>query len=163
MELVLYYSTGDARMKKQEMMMKSVLVRMGVKIRNVAPDQVLESVGYLAGVPDLKSGKYQKTLETEEKLPEITEPMLVMRDFTSRRIDTLLLNLRKAKVPKINLKAIVTEQNAGWSFYHLYEEIGEEHRLMNGGAQYGKSHQAEAIRRTGPGGVMYPHFISGQK
>ena len=45
MELVLYYSTGDARMKKQEMMMKSVLVRMGVKIRNVAPDQVLESVG----------------------------------------------------------------------------------------------------------------------
>ena len=61
--------------------------------------------------------------------------MLVMRDFTGRRIDTLLLNLRKAKVPKINLKAIVTEQNAGWSFYRLYEEIGEEHRLMNGGAQ----------------------------
>ena len=57
MELVLYYSTGDARMKKQEMMMKSVLVRMGVKIRNVAPDQVLESVGYLAGVPGFeKSG-----------------------------------------------------------------------------------------------------------
>ena len=51
MELVLYYSTGDPRMKKQEMMMKSVLVRMGVKIRNVAPDQVMESVGYLAGVP----------------------------------------------------------------------------------------------------------------
>ena len=128
MELVLYYSTGDARMKKQEMMMKSVLVRMGVKIRNVAPDQVLESVGYLAGVPGFEKREVSETLETEEKLPEITEPMLVMRDFTGRRIDTLLLNLRKAKVPKINLKA-------GWSFYHLYEEIGEEHRLMNGGAQ----------------------------
>ena len=135
MELVLYYSTGDARMKKQEMMMKSVLVRMGVKIRNVAPDQVLASVGYLAGVPGFEKREVSETLETEEKLPEITEPMLVMRDFTGRRIDTLLLNLRKAKVPKINLKAIVTEQNAGWSFYHLYEEIGEEHRLMNGGAQ----------------------------
>ena len=126
MELVLYYSTGDPRMKKQEMMMKSVLVRMGVKIRNVAPDQVMESVGYLAGVPGF---------EKREKIPQITEQMLVMKDFTSRRIDTLLLNLRKAKVPKINLKAIVTEQNAGWSFYHLYEEIGEEHRRMNGGAQ----------------------------
>ena len=55
MELVLYYSTGDARMKKQEMMMKSVLVRMGVKIRNVAPDQVMESVGYLAGVPGFET------------------------------------------------------------------------------------------------------------
>lgn len=72
---------------------------------------------------------------SRRKIPQITEQMLVMKDFTSRRIDTLLLNLRKAKVPKINLKAIVTEQNAGWSFYHLYEEIGEEHRRMNGGAQ----------------------------
>lgn len=135
MELVLYYSTGDPRMKKQEMMMKSVLVRMGVKIRNVTPDQVMESVGYLAGVPGFEKREVLQQPEAEEKIPQITEQMLVMKDFTSRRIDTLLLNLRKAKVPKINLKAIVTEQNAGWSFYHLYEEIGEEHRRMNGGAQ----------------------------
>ena len=135
MELVLYYSTGDPRMKKQEMMMKSVLVRMGVKIRNVAPDQVMESVGYLAGVPGFEKREVLQQPEAEEKIPQITEQMLVMKDFTSRRIDTLLLNLRKAKVPKIDLKAIVTEQNAGWSFYHLYEEIGEEHRRMNGGAQ----------------------------
>ena len=135
MELVLYYSTGDPRMKKQEMMMKSVLVRMGVKIRNVAPDQVMESLGYLAGVPGFEKREVLQQSEAEEKIPQITEQMLVMKDFTSRRIDTLLLNLRKAKVPKINLKAIVTEQNAGWSFYHLYEEIGEEHRRMNGGAQ----------------------------
>ena len=135
MELVLYYSTGDPRMKKQEMMVKSVLVRMGVKIRNVAPDQVMESVGYLAGVPGFEKREVLQQPEAEEKIPQITEQMLVMKDFTSRRIDTLLLNLRKAKVPKINLKAIVTEQNAGWSFYHLYEEIGEEHRRMNGGAQ----------------------------
>lgn len=135
MELVLYYSTGDPRMKKQEMMMKSVLVRMGVKIRNVSPDQVMESVGYLAGIPGFEKREVLQQPEAEEKMPQITEQMLVMKDFTSRRIDALLLNLRKAKVPKINLKAIVTEQNAGWSFYHLYEEIGEEHRRMNGGAQ----------------------------
>ena len=117
MELVLYYSTGDARMKNRNDDEKRSGAH-GVKIRNVAPDQVLEVWDIWQVCPDLKSGKYQKTLETEEKLPEITEPMLVMRDFTGRRIDTLLLNLRKAKVPKINLKAIVTEQNAGWSFYH---------------------------------------------
>ena len=125
MELVLYYSTGDARMKKQEMMMKSVLVRMGVKIRNVAPDQVLESVGYLAGVPGFEKREVSETLETEEKLPEITEPMLVMRDFTSRRIDTLLLNLRKAKVPKINLKAIVTEQMQAGAFIISMRKLGK--------------------------------------
>mgnify|MGYP000867811587 CR=1 FL=1 len=69
MELVLYYSTGDPRMKKQEMMMKSVLVRMGVKIRNVAPDQVMESVGYLAGVPALKKGKYYSSRKQKKKYP----------------------------------------------------------------------------------------------
>ena len=42
MELVLYYGTNDPGMKKHEMMMKSVLVRMGVKIRNVKPEQVME-------------------------------------------------------------------------------------------------------------------------
>ena len=135
MELVLYYSTGDPRMKKKEIMMKSVLVRMGVKIRNVTPDQVLESVGYLTGVPGFEKREAADQAEEKETLPQITEQMLVMKDFTGRRIDTLLLNLRKAKVPKINLKAIVTEQNAAWSFYHLYEEIKEEHRKMNGGAQ----------------------------
>ena len=43
MELVLYYGTNDPGMKKHEMMMKSVLVRMGVKIRNVKPEQVMEN------------------------------------------------------------------------------------------------------------------------
>lgn len=69
MELVLYYSTGDPRMKKQEMMMKSVLVRMGVKIRNVAPDQVMESVGYLAGVPGFEKGKYYSSRKQKKKYP----------------------------------------------------------------------------------------------
>ena len=70
MELVLYYSTGDPRMKKQEMMMKSVLVRMGVKIRNVAPDQVMESVGYLAGVPGFeKKGSITAAGSRRKKYP----------------------------------------------------------------------------------------------
>ncbi len=60
MELVLYYSTGDARMKKQEMMMKSVLVRMGVKIRNVARIRYWKVWDIWQVCPDLKSGKYQK-------------------------------------------------------------------------------------------------------
>ena len=73
----------------------------------------------------LKKGKYYKQPEAEEKIPQITEQMLVMKDFTSRRIDTLLLNLRKAKVPKINLKAIVTEQNAGGAFIISMRKLGK--------------------------------------
>lgn len=130
MELVLYYGTDDPGIKKHEMMMKSVLVRMGVKIRNVRPDQVMETIGYLAGMPGFEGQK-----KTDEPLPAITEQMLVMKDFTGSRIDTLLYQLRRAGVPKIALKAIVTEHNCGWSFYKLYEELKEEHRLMTQQAQ----------------------------
>ena len=106
MELVLYYGTNDPGMKKHEMMMKSVLVRMGVKIRNVKPEQVMETIGCLAGMPG-----FQERKNVDEPLPVIPEQMLVMKDFTGSRIDTLLYQLRKAGVPKIDLKAIVTEHN----------------------------------------------------
>lgn len=145
MELVLYYGTEDPGMKKHEMMMKSVLVRMGVKIRNVRPDQVGETIGYLAGMPG-----FEEQEKGEEALPVISEQMLVMKDFTGSRIDTLLYQLRRAGVPKIALKAIVTEHNCGWSFYKLYEELKEEHRMMTEQAQAAKT----ASEESGEGSVL---------
>lgn len=127
MELVLYYGAEDPEMKKNVMMMKSVLVRMGVRIRNVRPDQVMETVGYLAGMPG-----FEEQEERQEPFPVIPEQMLVMKGFSGSRIDTLLYQLRRAGVPKIALKAIVTEHNCGWNFYKLYEELCQEHRMMTG-------------------------------
>ena len=132
MELVLYYGTNDPGMKKHEMMMKSVLARMGVKIRNVKQEQVMERKN------------------VDEPLPVIPEQMLVMKDFTGSRIDTLLYQLRKAGVPKIALKAIVTEHNCGWSFYKLYEELKEEHRLMT---EQARASQMEAGASDGEGSL----------
>ena len=56
----------------------------------------------------------------------IEEQMLVLHQFTERRLDQLLFQLRKAGVPKIELKAIVTEQNSRWTLYQLYEELRKE-------------------------------------
>ncbi len=47
-ELVLYY---NPEVSSKVMKLKGVLVRMGVRIRNVAPEQVLQPVGTLAGFP----------------------------------------------------------------------------------------------------------------
>ena len=60
------------------------------------------------------------------------EEMLVMKNFTSRRMDELLMNLRKAGVPRIALKAVITEQNSHWTFRQLYRELKEEHKAMTG-------------------------------
>lgn len=122
-EMVLYYNPKAAGHTAK---LKGVLVRMGVRIKNIAPDQVIQKVGYLAGIP----GYEEEVCAADTEIPVIEEEILVMKNFTGRRIDELLLNLRRAGVPKIDLKAIVTESNCSWTFYHLYEEIKEEHRAM---------------------------------
>ncbi|MCI8577663.1 MAG: DUF3783 domain-containing protein [Lachnospiraceae bacterium] len=123
-ETVLYY-TPDPQDSAAKL--KGVLVRMGIRIRNVAPDQVLEQVGALAGMPGFRLQEERGTA-----LAVIPQKMLVMYRFSSQRMDELLRNLRKAGVPRIDLKAVITESNCQWTFYHLYEEISEEHRQMHG-------------------------------
>ncbi len=144
-ETVLYYNPESS---SRVMKLKGVLVRMGIRIRNVAPEQVLERVGTLAGIsgyerteqnavqrisPEAAAGQNVQLGEAEQDadaFPVIREELLVMQGFTSRRIDELLMGLRKAGVSKVELKAIVTETNAGWTFYQLYEEIKEEYQRM---------------------------------
>lgn len=138
-EMVLYYQAGRSGEKEEEgakkgkadkdkekavRLMKSVLVRMGVRIKNIGADQVLEKVGYLAGLEG-----YLPCVQDEkpDELPVILQDVLVMKNFTSSRIDVLLAGLRKAGVPKIELKAIITPQNADWSFFQLYQELVREH------------------------------------
>lgn len=161
-ETVLYYHAGDP---KDARTLYGMLIRLGIRIRKVEPEQVLESVGYLAGMPGYepaservsgeacveegrenagtgteketetdmeKSSKANSSKTNSREIPIIPESVLVMRNFTSSRMDFLLYNLRKAKLPPIPMKAVVTPTNAGWSFYQLYEELKEEHARMHG-------------------------------
>ena len=145
-EMVLYYNPVPAPYVAK---LKGVLVRMGVRIKNISPKQVNQKVGYLAGMPgftetvkDASQGEEkEKGQQESEKLSEREEPallipeeMLVMKNFTNRRLDELLTNFRKAEVPKIALKAVITEQNSQWTFYQLYGELKSEHAAMSGEA-----------------------------
>lgn len=121
-EAVLYYTPETSPRTAK---IKGVLVRMGVRIRNIAADQAGQQVGYLAGLDGFEAQP------EDPALPQIPEEMLVMHQFTGKRIDELLLNLRKAGVSKIALKAVVTESNQNWTFYQLYQELKEEHEKMS--------------------------------
>ncbi len=150
-EMVLYYTPENTPNAAK---LKGVLVRMGVRIKNISPEQTGQTIGYLAGLAGFKE---TDSPEAENEVPEnagtdaavcfgqaagaqsaarnlparhIPCEILVMHNFTSRRIDELLLNLRRAGVPRIALKAVVTEHNSRWTFYHLYEEIKKEHEAM---------------------------------
>ncbi len=180
-EMVLYYTPADTPNVAK---LKGILVRMGVRIKNISPEQTVQQIGYLAGLPGFEETKQTESADSEasemealqpeagsavqvcgqrrdlfpqgaemetaicigqtavtqaagtqtaarsQSVPPIPCEVLVMHNFTSRRIDELLLNLRKAGVPRIALKAVVTEHNSHWTFYHLYEEIKKEHEAM---------------------------------
>lgn len=145
-EMVLYYNPDQSPYAAK---LKGVLVRMGIRIKNITPEQTGELVGTLAGMPgfaereelwkqaiaqkeskELAENEGDQNTADQSSIPQIPEEILVMKNFTGRRIDELLLNLRKAGVPKIALKAVITEQNSRWTFYQLYEEIKKEHLAM---------------------------------
>ena len=126
-ETVLYYNPNKAAHASK---LKSVFVRMGIKIKNISEDQLDEKVGYLVGLEGFEACE-NKTLDFDV----IEEEMLVMKDFSDRRLNELLMQMRKAGIPRIALKAVVTEHNVNWTFRALYKEIKEEHEQMSGSAK----------------------------
>lgn len=127
-EMVLYYQPEKDRQSGNDTKaakLKAVLVRMGIRIKNISPEQVSQTVGYLAGFDGFEEKEQEDCLDVKEEI-------LVMKNFSNRRIDELLLNLRRAGVPKIGLKAVITDTNCKWNFYDLYLELKKEHDTMSG-------------------------------
>lgn len=122
-EMVLYYTPEKTDKVRR---IKSVLVRMGIRIRNIDESQTGEQVGYLAGMDGFSGDAKQ---EAEGTAVPVEQEMLVLIHFTQRRLDELLKNLRRADA-SVALKAVATETNCTWSFSKLYEEIKKEHEMM---------------------------------
>lgn len=127
-EMVLYYQPEKDKLEgnnTKSAKLKSVLIQMGIRIKNLSPDQMNQTIGYLAGYPGFEK-------QEAAACPAVEEEVLVMKNFTSQRIDQLLMNLKRAGVPKIALKAVVTDSNCKWKFHELYQELKKEHEEMSG-------------------------------
>lgn len=118
-ETVLFYQPADGT---QGALLKPILARMGVRIKNIAPDAVGQTVGCLLG---------RKGFDAREnpEAPVLAQPMLVMDGFTDKRLEILLREMRGAGV-SIPYKAVVTGNNLGWLFHQLYDELAAEHAAM---------------------------------
>lgn len=120
-EKVLYYNPEKSDKIR---IVKIVLVRMGIRIRNIDADEIGQKVGYLAGLDGFAREEGQGEIP-----PAVPEEMMVLYGFDSSRLDELLRQLRRAKA-SVALKAVLTESNCDWSFRQLYEEIRAEHEMM---------------------------------
>lgn len=121
-ETVLLYNLDHEKGRK----LRFLLVRMGMRIRVVKPEEYSLPVGVLAGMKDV-------TPEDGDAGAEIFEDeMIVMKGFSNSRLDQFLSGMRKAGIERVNYKAILTPTNCRWNSWQLYQEIRKEHEAMTG-------------------------------
>ena len=119
--MVLLYNLASDKDRK----IKMIFLKMGIRMKVITKEQYNQKIGYLADIKDFEKeeSSYEGTGFTEE--------MIVMRDFSNKRLDEMLYQFRKAGIGKINLKAVITESNQDWTSLELYEEIRQEHEKMH--------------------------------
>lgn len=128
-EMALLYNFDQTEKGRK---VKFALIQMGIRIKNVSKEQFNQPIGGLCGL------KEYPLLEEEYNGDGFTEEMLVMKGMGTRRIDELILKLRKNKVEKIQLKAIITPSNQGWDSVKLFEELKKENKEMTDAIQKSK-------------------------
>ena len=118
-EKVLYF---EPQPSEQSAALKTVLVRMGVRIKNVDAALAGQTVGFLLNRKDFAE------TDTAEDAP--SAPMMVLDGFTEKRLEILL---REMKVHSVSVpyKAMVTEHNIGWTLSDLFAELVREHEAMH--------------------------------
>ena len=118
--VLLYYPKKPKYLPK----IKSIFVQLGIQFRILDAASTAQKIGYLTG----RTGFEKST--SDVPFSKIPQSVLVMDHFSGVRMDVLFSYLKKAGIPSIDLKAIVTDTNADWTFFALYQEIAKEHARM---------------------------------
>ena len=106
--------------------LRFLLVRMGMRIRVVNPEEYSLPVGVLAGMKDVVPEKADAEAEV------FSDEMMVMKGFSNSRLDQFLKGMRKAGIERVDYKAVLTPTNCRWNSWQLYQEIRKEHEAMTG-------------------------------
>ena len=126
-ETILLYNLDSAAIRNK---IKFLCIQGGIHIRVVEKNQYDVPIGTLAFGKKEDMELYLRSENSEEK-PSFNDPMLVFAGFTGQKLDQFLNAMRKQKIPKINLKAMLTEHNVKWDSMTLHDELAREHEAMN--------------------------------
>lgn len=122
-ETIYLYRIDDPETIKN---IQFMAIRLNIRVKRITADMAGYKVGYITGL-----NGYTDMVSTEDfEVPH--EQMMLMQNFTSSRIDQLLAFFRTAGIPRIPLKAMLTEHNKDWFFYELYEELKKERDAFHG-------------------------------
>ena len=122
-ETILLFNFSD---KKELQKLKMVLIPLKIRIKSIDKKDYLKPVGFLADVKEIEDNHLEYDKE------ELDNKMMILSGLSGSRIDLVLTSLKRAGLPKINYKAVLTAENQYWSCIQLYEELKSEHSLING-------------------------------
>lgn len=114
--VALLYNFQDEKLK----MTKMVCMMMQVRFKEVALSEYNQPLGALLGLPDIDSVAEGYTGV------ELQEEMLLLHGFDGSKLQKFLTALQRVGVGRIDLKAMLTENNKTWSGLVLYEELIQE-------------------------------------
>ena len=121
-ETIYLYRVDDPQTVKT---IQFMAVRLKVRVKGITEEMTGLKVGYITGL----EGYTDEITSEEFAVPQ--EPVMLMQNFTDRKIDQLLSLFRTAGIPRIALKAMLTDYNKDWYFYQLYEELCREHESFD--------------------------------
>lgn len=132
-ETILLYNLHSPAIRNK---IKFLCIQGGIHIRVVDKSQYHIPVGTLAfgKKEDIESyvcSENSESSKSSETNASFDDPMLVFAGFTGTKLDQFLNAMRKQKIPKINLKAMLTEHNVNWNSVTLHDELAKEHEAMN--------------------------------
>lgn len=121
---ILIFGLDDRNVLNQ---MQRVLLIQKTGIRRIDRADYEQTIGALAGLPG-----YTRS-EKRYEGGEFAAPMLVFC-MGQQKMYGLLDGFRRAGVPSVDYKAMLTPTNSQWTPLQLYEELRKEHAAMHGNA-----------------------------
>ena len=115
MEQILAFQVRETDLQK----LKGISACMRIKL------VVIDKVDFRQTVNDLLSQKKSPLVEPYNG--QITESMLLLHEFSDKRLDALLKALRREQV-KVDFKAVTTKTNIKWTVLQLFFEMEKERK-----------------------------------
>jgi len=116
LEKILVFQVNESDLRK----LKEITQNLRIRLLTVEKCDFRQTIG------DLLDQKKNPAAGSYEGV-SITESMIVMNDFTDKRMDALLKALKREQVA-VDYKAIVTPFNKKWTALQLYFEMEKEKR-----------------------------------
>lgn len=119
-ETVLLYNCSGPQWGK----LRQMLVMLRIRVRMVAPEQ------YGLPLETVVSGKTEG-LQARPVPEEFSDPMLIFCHLPDPKLEQVLMAMRRAGLPPIPLKAVLTPTNREWDSQQLWTELRREHEAMS--------------------------------